>query len=129
MSMKFWPILYCKLLYELGQDFLDTSKSSSIILDLFFSSKLKVQKQLASKSMLIGFYPGSDLREITDPYPDPNLSLPDQNNLLLFSFDIKVNIIDTVCPGSSDPPEKNILTYSHQKFSFSPVFNYYDILG
>jgi len=87
--MKFWPILYCKLLYELGQDFLDTSKSSSIILDLFFSSKVKVQKQLASKSMLIGFYPGSDLREITDPDsrkspdPDPNLNLI---KIIFYSF-------------------------------------------
>ena len=35
----------------------------------------------------------------------------------------------TVCPGSSDPPEKNILIYLHQKIRLTPFFNYYDILG
>ena len=28
----------------------------------------------------------------------------------------------TVCPGSSDPPEKNILIYLHQKIRFTHFF-------
>ena len=36
--------------------------------------------------------------------------------------------IPTVCPGSSDPPEKYLI-YLHQKMRFTPFTNYYDILG
>ena len=36
--------------------------------------------------------------------------------------------IDTVYPGSSDPPEK-YLTYLHQKMRFTPFINYYVTLG
>ena len=32
----------------------------------------------------------------------------------------------TVCPGSSDPPEKKLLIYLHQKIRFTPFINYYD---
>ena len=35
---------------------------------------------------------------------------------------------DTLCPGSSDPPEK-CLIYLHQKMRLTPFFNYYDSLG
>ena len=34
----------------------------------------------------------------------------------------------TVCPGSSDPPKKNLI-YLHQKMRFTPFINYYDTLG
>ena len=39
------------------------------------------------------------------------------------------HMLHTVCPGRSDPPEKNILIYLHQKVRFIPFFNYHDILG
>ena len=38
-------------------------------------------------------------------------------------------MIDTVCPGSSDPPEKKYLIYLHQKMRFTPFINYYDTLA
>ena len=34
----------------------------------------------------------------------------------------------TVCPGSSDPPKKNLI-YLHQKMRFTLFINYYDTLG
>ena len=36
--------------------------------------------------------------------------------------------ISTVCPGSSDPPEKCVI-YFHQKMRFTPFINYNDTLG
>ena len=37
--------------------------------------------------------------------------------------------IYTVCPGSSDPPEKIFNIYLHQKMRFKPFINYYNTLG
>ena len=34
----------------------------------------------------------------------------------------------TVCPGSSDPPEKKTMNL-YQKMRFTPFINYYDTLG
>ena len=32
----------------------------------------------------------------------------------------------TVCPGSSDPPEKNIVIYLHEKMRFTLFINYHN---
>ena len=47
----------------------------------------------------------------------------------LRSHIITTSKVCTVCPGSSEPPEKNILIYLHQKIRLTPFFNYHDILG
>ena len=39
---------------------------------------------------------------------------------------VSKTLVDTVCPGSSDPPEK---IYLHQKMRFTPFLNYFDILS
>ena len=41
---------------------------------------------------------------------------------------IEIGVIYTVCPGSSDPTEKDLI-YFHQKTRFTPFINYYDTLG
>ena len=43
-------------------------------------------------------------------------------------FIVAVSLLYTVCPGSSDPPEKNLI-YVHQKMKFTPFINYYNTLG
>ena len=35
----------------------------------------------------------------------------------------------TVCPGTSDPPEKKYLIWLHKKTRFTPFISYYDNLG
>ena len=35
----------------------------------------------------------------------------------------------TVCPGSSDPPEKIFNIFSSAKMRFTPFINYYNTLG
>ena len=49
---------------------------------------------------------------------------------LYVPIDYRVNTYPniTVCPGSSDPPEKYLI-YLHQKMRFRPFINYYDTLG
>ena len=35
----------------------------------------------------------------------------------------------TVCPGSSDPPEKILNIFASENEVYTPFFNFYDILG
>ena len=36
--------------------------------------------------------------------------------------------VHTVCPGSSDPPEKMLIIFASENEAYT-IFNYYDILG